>query len=232
METVCSVAVAIAIALWIRRRVRQDALQRADSAVARGPIVRSSVAVAGGATVSAGSRRQGVDAGVESAVGGSRASQTFDRRSVAGRAVTVSTAGTVLHLDEQGGTVLPEARRWLSLLAGLCDLYLITQVRDEEQAQRVQQALQRGGVFDCGVSPVKSLVCSTAVGRTAMARQLEAVMHVDTDPTVVHSLHRFVAGLVLVGAEHPSVAELTNVAVVDLNGLAEFFGCASAGPAH
>lgn len=84
-------------------------------------------------------------------------------------------------------------------LASLCDVYLITVVKDDEDEDKARAALQT--FVNVGVNASKLLFCSTATGKSSMVRQLEPTMHIDTDKSILDGLQRYIARLVFVSQD-------------------------------
>lgn len=73
------------------------------------------------------------------------------------------------------------------------------------------------------VPPHRLLLCSTQEGKVAIARQLEAELHIDSAHTTVDQLQRFVPQLLFVRQPAgPDASHASNVA--RSSSLAEFFG--------
>ncbi|EKX31161.1 hypothetical protein GUITHDRAFT_122633 [Guillardia theta CCMP2712] len=121
-------------------------------------------------------------------------------------------------------------------MARTCDLYVITQVTSDEVENKVVDALEQAGVFDAGLSPHKVLFCETELGRAAMVRQIEPMLHVESSAVVLESLKPFIPNLVVVKTPY-NVSSLSsapagrggggggNVAIVD--DLSQYFMQAS-----
>lgn len=91
--------------------------------------------------------------------------------------------------------VLPSARVSVLELARTCDLYIITQCSSDAAEDAVRHALRQEGFIDAGLHPHKILFCESEIGRGAMARQLEAALHIDSSTTTLTALAPFVPAL-------------------------------------
>ena len=99
------------------------------------------------------------------------------------RAVSVSTPGVLLSFRGGAPVVDDAAVAALLTLAATCDIYLVTQLESDSDAQEeaVMAALSAAGVFGPGACDRrKALVCATEDGRAAICRQLSPAAHLDT----------------------------------------------------
>ena len=118
--------------------------------------------------------------------------------------VTISTAPGVVFAPGAGTTfeLAAGACDALRRLAAFADVYLITpNVTLDSHEAELRAALAREGVFDFpGFDARKVLVCSTAVGRTAMCRQIEPALHIDSASDIVEGLAPHVPHVALISA--------------------------------
>jgi hypothetical protein len=100
--------------------------------------------------------------------------------------VTIAANDILLDADFR---VRPPARAHLRELSKRACVYLIVVVRDRAHADSVRAQLLRE-LDECADADCV-LFCQTAVGRAAIARQLEPALHLDFDPAVVHEVALF-----------------------------------------
>ncbi|EOD13542.1 hypothetical protein EMIHUDRAFT_451977 [Emiliania huxleyi CCMP1516] len=125
------------------------------------------------------------------------------------RAVSVSTPGVLLSFRGGAPVVDDAAVAALLTLAATCDIYLVTQLESDSDAQEeaVMAALSAAGVFGPGACDRrKALVCATEDGRAAICRQLSPAAHLDTSRKVASYLAPHVPSVVLIGADPPGGA--------------------------
>jgi hypothetical protein len=89
---------------------------------------------------------------------------------------------------------VPYVRRF----AKMCDLYVVSRVRDDAMEGEVRTALREAGVFAAGMDERKVLFCETADGRVSVVRQLEPHLHIDRRADIVTSLQRFIKFVAIV----------------------------------
>lgn len=98
-----------------------------------------------------------------------------------GRPVTV-TANNILF--DSDFIFIPETKQVLEQLSDVMTIYLIVQVANAEAVTSTR------GIVDKSLADIipsdRILFCETAVGRSFMARQLEAALHIECDPDVAH----------------------------------------------
>ncbi|KAG5457422.1 MAG: hypothetical protein BJ554DRAFT_2572 [Olpidium bornovanus] len=90
---------------------------------------------------------------------------------------------------------------FLSALAAAYELYLVTVVGSEEEAQHVQWGLEQSGLYDSpppALDRRRVLFCKTEQGKSHIVRHVEPLVHVDANRQVAEGLARFVKHVVLV----------------------------------
>ncbi|EFA85040.1 splicing factor [Heterostelium album PN500] len=107
--------------------------------------------------------------------------------------VTLSTIDTVYyeHITDRkvcNFTLIESERDTLLRLASTADLYLLTQITDDNEEEMVINLLKSYGIFEAGLNPHKVLFCSTTQGRAHIARHLESILHIDDDLTALTML--------------------------------------------
>eukprot|EP00736_Rhodelphis_marinus_P012290 Rmarinus@m.21014 len=114
--------------------------------------------------------------------------------------VTISTVGVLFSevtrngchwVDENGVAALKR-------LVRASNVYLISQVDDDDSEAHVRTCLKEAGLFDAGLDPKKVLFCSTVLGKSAIARQLDPALHIEKSPEVVLELQPYLHMLALV----------------------------------
>ncbi|KAK3259304.1 hypothetical protein CYMTET_31694 [Cymbomonas tetramitiformis] len=163
-------------------------------------------------------------------------SQRIRRRLKGVHKVTCSLSGV---LFEEGAadalstsaTARPAAVEIIQALIGICDVYFITQVTDDRGEEKAHEALLKanlvgpeGVVAGKGIlASHKSLYCTTHVGCTAIVRQLEPDLHIESSVEIVKELSRFVPRLLHVNASGAIVPDgAANISAT--TGLDAFFG--------
>jgi len=106
---------------------------------------------------------------------------------------------------------VPLAREAFRELCQSNDVYLITTVSGEEEAERVRAFYEGSGLHDDGLDRRKVLFCQTNKGRESMARQIEPAVHIDSDRTIVGALRPHLKACWLVSAACPARTENGNV---------------------
>jgi hypothetical protein len=129
--------------------------------------------------------------------------------------VTLSTAPGVLfaRLPTDGTVELTAgALNALARLAAWADVYLITScVPSDEAETAVRAALVSAGVLSVpGIDARRILICSTKMGCSAMCRQIEPVLHIESSAEVVEALAPHLPHVALVGAVAPPAASSRN----------------------
>lgn len=115
----------------------------------------------------------------------------------------------------------PDKVLGLMQLISLFEVFLIIRVKSDEEEVHCKNALQVTGVFEAGLHPAKVLFCETLQGTTAIVRQLEPQMHIDSNPTVIVDLERFIQRLVYIGSG--AFSSKTNKPIVLLERLEDIF---------
>jgi len=119
------------------------------------------------------------------------------------QAVSISTSGVLLEFRAGSPQLLPDAIAALVALASRADIYLITQLEQDSDAQEkaVLELLDGSGIFASGRCDRRKVVfCSTEDGRGAICRQLEPSTHIDTSPKIATYLTPHVHTVVLIGS--------------------------------
>ncbi|GJQ11935.1 hypothetical protein GpartN1_g3726.t1 [Galdieria partita] len=106
-------------------------------------------------------------------------------------------------------------------LISLFEVFLIIRVNSDEEEISCRKALEVTGTFQSGLHPAKVLFCETLQGTTAIVRQLEPHMHIDSNPSVIVDLERFIQRLVYIGSG--GFSSKTNKPIVILEQLADIF---------
>ena len=121
-----------------------------------------------------------------------------------GPQISVSTVGVLLDFEGGGGPRLfADAASTLKRLAQRADLYLLTTLPEDSDALEAAtlKAMSSGGLFaEGGCDQRKALFCNTEGGRSAMARQLNPSVHIDTSPKVLQYLAPHLPRVVYVNA--------------------------------
>lgn len=100
----------------------------------------------------------------------------------------------------------------LRKLAAHADVYLITShIASDGEEAALRAALERAGVADLpGFDARKILVCRTAMGRSAMCRQIEPSLHIDAAAEVAEALAPHLPHVALV-SHQPAVRARENM---------------------
>ncbi|GJD07299.1 Peroxisome biogenesis protein 22 [Galdieria sulphuraria] len=106
-------------------------------------------------------------------------------------------------------------------LISLFEVFLIIRVSSDEEEVSCRNALEVTGTFQSGLHPAKVLFCETLQGTTAIVRQLEPQMHIDSNPSVIVDLERFIQRLVYIGSG--GFCSRMNKPIVLLEQLADIF---------
>jgi len=119
--------------------------------------------------------------------------------------ISCSTLGTLFQLNEHNKWVLaPTALSFfVSLLAARRspELFLITQVSSDQEEAYFAGLIQESGLVQHGLDPRKILFCSTSEGRRHMVRQLDPLLHIDANPTVIQELQPHISELIWISKE-------------------------------
>mmetsp|Transcript_70169 Transcript_70169/g.116567 ORF Transcript_70169/g.116567 Transcript_70169/m.116567 type:complete len:202 (-) Transcript_70169:431-1036(-) len=118
-------------------------------------------------------------------------------------AVSISTCGVLLNFHGGVPVLISDAIDALFTLATRAEVYLITQLDNDSDAQEdaVLAALEAAGVFGTGrCDRRRTIFCTTEDGRCAICRQLAPSTHVDTSSKVTQYLGPHIPKVVLVSA--------------------------------
>ena len=129
-----------------------------------------------------------------------------------GPQMSVSTVGVLLDFEGGAPRLFADAAATLLRLAQRADLYLLTTLPEDSDALEAATlaAMTSGGLFATGgCDKRKALFCTTEDGRSAMARQLNPSVHVDTSPKVLQYLAPHLPSVVYV---HPTGAPMEGAA--------------------
>jgi hypothetical protein len=133
--------------------------------------------------------------------------------------VTLSTAPGVLFArppTDGAAELTAGALDALARLAAWADVYLITSgVHSDEAEVAVRAALAGAGVLGVpGIDARRVLVCSTKLGCSAMCRQIEPVLHIESNADVIDALAPHLPHVALVGASAaPAASSRDNVLI-------------------
>jgi len=118
------------------------------------------------------------------------------------RSLSISTVGVLLDFHGGAPQMIAAAAEALASLAEQADIYLITQLEQDTDAQEaaVLAVFEAAGIFGPGrCDRRKVLFCATEDGKGAMCRQLAPNAHVDTSSKVLGYLAPHVPQVVMVG---------------------------------
>lgn len=140
--------------------------------------------------------------------------------------ITLSTTHGVLFTGGPAALELAAgALEAMRKLAAYADVYLITPgVTADSQEAAVRDALASGGILDlAGFDSRKVLFCATALGRSAMCRQIEPSLHIDSAPDVVEQLAPHLPHVALISATPLSTGRENVLASGSLGELVELY---------
>ncbi|GIX61617.1 peroxisome biogenesis protein 22 [Babesia caballi] len=84
----------------------------------------------------------------------------------------------------------------LAQLGDKCNLYLFVQVPSEDLIVPIREGLVEAGAFEGGLKKHRVMFSTTSAGRSSMVRQLQPVLHMESDESVVQTLLGKVPNLV------------------------------------
>mmetsp|Transcript_40362 Transcript_40362/g.48930 ORF Transcript_40362/g.48930 Transcript_40362/m.48930 type:complete len:281 (+) Transcript_40362:267-1109(+) len=126
----------------------------------------------------------------------------------------------------------PAAVEVLRELSSICEVFYIIECHTDDAQEAALKALQGAGLVGKGKGLVgvhRALFCSTKIGRTAIVRQMEPDLHIDTCPDTMTGLARYVPRLLYVQVgSNPIHGASSNI--TSTPSLAAFFAGAPAQP--
>lgn len=134
--------------------------------------------------------------------------------------ITICAPGVLLHERDpaqlqEAASAIAEAIACLKEIAQAVDTYVLAQVSDDVGQAVVIGSLEAAGLLGSGLGQIKPhrlLFCSTLEGKNSIVRQIEPELHVDSHPSTVDDLKRFIPQLVLVSPSGGPTVAAPNVA--------------------
>ncbi|KAL8273236.1 hypothetical protein Esti_002852 [Eimeria stiedai] len=107
--------------------------------------------------------------------------------------VSLNLKGTLV--DSKDLTLRRSEAETFLHLCGLCSLYTITQVADDNEEAELLSVLDECGAFDAGLQRHRVMFCDSLPGAVAMVRQLQPLIHIEDDSWVAEQLNSKVANV-------------------------------------
>ncbi|ORX55963.1 hypothetical protein BCR36DRAFT_174802 [Piromyces finnis] len=97
------------------------------------------------------------------------------------------------------------------------DIYIVIQVKDENEQNEIYSAISRHEIFKTGVLNInKVLFCATAPGKGHIARHIEPYIFVDDNVEIIDNFSKFIPKSICITNSNPSSLKAkNNVEVVD-----------------
>jgi len=125
----------------------------------------------------------------------------------------------ILIRKENGGNLelIQESIRPFLILCEMSDFFVLLQVDCEQSESELLRLLKEIGAFDKGLKVHRVMVSSTSAGKTSMIRQLQAMTHIENDPTVALALKGKIPNIVTILLPHvPTRPETSEISYASL----------------